>query len=320
MAKTAKPPLLPVPAQDTVQDTTVFINGLALLRDTALGRRLGMAQPLNMRRALRNNMARLEACGALFSRTGRFIGGKGAVQRTKAFYLAPAQVTFLSGFARMAVPVLEISDLKAALLPSSQPKESAHMQYEPQSATEVSTVEFAGIEIDGQFLLRDVDLGAKMGLAQPLDIRRTIVRNMAWLEDHGSIRSVREVIIAGKGAEREVTVYHLNQGQALSLCLLMRTAKARALHASVVRFFLERRRREAVPKPRLAFPHPWPNPDPAAAVPLRLGLPALKVQLESLATLTGNVRAMTPRLMKSVTRLPLGSNAAVRAMPNAPDS
>ena len=166
------------------------------------------------------------------------------------------------------------------------------MQYEPQSTTEISTVDFAGTEIDGQFLIRDVDLGARMGLAQPLDIRRTIVKNRAWLEDHGPIRSVCEMVSIGSGAEREVTVYYLNEPQALSLCLQMRTPKARALYSFVVRFFLDRRCREAVPKPRLALPHPFPQPDPVAAVPLRLGLPALKMQLESLATAAATLADM----------------------------
>ena len=85
------------------------------------------------------------------------------------------------------------------------------MQYEPQSTTEISTVDFAGTEIDGQFLIRDVDLGARMGLAQPLDIRCTIVRNMAWLEDHGVVRVTREPYISGNGASQDATVYYLNQ-------------------------------------------------------------------------------------------------------------
>lgn len=134
--------------------------------------------------------------------------------------------------------------------------------------------DFAGIEIDGKFMFTDIYLGEKMGLARPRDIRRTIAKYRSWLEDYGLIQEGFEKARIGSAARRTINVRYLSEWQALSLCVLMKTGKARAVHADIVRFCQERRRREEEPKaehPVLAA-----SPSPATAVPGRVAIPATR--------------------------------------------
>ena len=80
-------------------------------------------------------------------------------------------------------------------------------------------------EIDEKPFVKDVDLGAWLGMAQPLDIRRTIAKNERRLSAEGPIRTECEIVIIGSGAKREVKVHYLNEYQVLQLTLLSRTPK-----------------------------------------------------------------------------------------------
>lgn len=97
-------------------------------------------------------------------------------------------------------------------------------------------------EIEDEPRVLDVDLGAALGMAQPLNIRRTIAANRNELDSYGSIHSPRELIAHGKGGKREVTTYWLNEPQALLLCMFARTPKAAEVRRMLIEAFMQWRR------------------------------------------------------------------------------
>jgi hypothetical protein len=111
----------------------------------------------------------------------------------------------------------------------------------------------------GEVRIRDTDLGERLGMAQPLNIRSTIERYRGVLSDFGTIHAAREMVRIGSGAYRDTTVYYLNEEQALYLCALSRAEKAHFVRVALIRAFTAWRRAELVPagKPTLpAFPDP----------------------------------------------------------------
>lgn len=89
----------------------------------------------------------------------------------------------------------------------------------------------------------DVRLGERLGMAQPLNIRATIEANRTELERYGSIHAARESIQSGKATIREVTVYRLNEAQALLLCMFSRTERAADIREEVIKTFLAYKKR-----------------------------------------------------------------------------
>lgn len=90
----------------------------------------------------------------------------------------------------------------------------------------------------------DVKLGAVLGMAQPLNIRKNIDANRAELAGFGSIHEQREMIEAGKGARRSVTAYYLNEPQALLLCMFARTERAAEVRKQIIEVFMAWRRQQ----------------------------------------------------------------------------
>ncbi len=82
--------------------------------------------------------------------------------------------------------------------------------------------------------VRDVDLATELGLAQPLNIRAFILRNMDELSAYGLVHSSREPYVSGRGRQGERTVFWLNRNQALLTCILSRTEKGRSIRAEVI--------------------------------------------------------------------------------------
>lgn len=95
--------------------------------------------------------------------------------------------------------------------------------------------------IDGEPRMRDTDLGAVLGLAQPLDIRRRIAENIEELKLYGTIRAARESFSSGNGAVRETTVYYLLEGQALCIVALSRAPNAPAIRKVIIEGFMAAR-------------------------------------------------------------------------------
>lgn len=82
------------------------------------------------------------------------------------------------------------------------------------------------LEFQGEPLVRDVDIGEKLGLARPTNVRTLIERNRAEIEGFGSLHHGDAMIVAGKGAEREGREYWLNEEQALLVATLSRAPRA----------------------------------------------------------------------------------------------
>lgn len=106
----------------------------------------------------------------------------------------------------------------------------------------------------------DVRLGERLGMAQPLDIRRTIEGNRPELERYGAIFA-RRAKNTGRG--RPATEYHLSEPQALILCMLSRTDRAADVRHEVITVFMAWRRGEM----ERAAP---PAPDPLNTLERRL--------------------------------------------------
>jgi len=84
----------------------------------------------------------------------------------------------------------------------------------------------------------DTDLALSLGMLRPNMIRTNlIVPSRAELEGFGPLACV-----ASKSRGQEFTSYYLNEEQALLVCILSRTDKAKEVRASVIRVFTAWRR------------------------------------------------------------------------------
>lgn len=87
---------------------------------------------------------------------------------------------------------------------------------------------------DKEARVRDVDVGIKLGMAQPENIRATIRKYAEDLNDFGIL--TRRAIIH-KGAGRPVSEYWLNKDQALFICGRSDTELGRATYKLLVKAF-----------------------------------------------------------------------------------
>lgn len=79
----------------------------------------------------------------------------------------------------------------------------------------------------------DTDLAEALGMADPRKVRQNVIEpNRAELESYGPLL-MRRITSGGRPAN---TVY-LNEEQALLICLLSRTERAKAVRAEVIRVF-----------------------------------------------------------------------------------
>lgn len=118
---------------------------------------------------------------------------------------------------------------------------------------------FASCEADGEPLFRDLDIAERAGLADPIDIRRTIERAIkdgeitipvaarnGELSCFGMV--VPETIKTGV-APRQVNAYYLDEEATLEILMRLRTPAARALRKDVRRVYLAWRRGHLVAAP-----------------------------------------------------------------------
>ncbi|QQR69078.1 MAG: hypothetical protein IPI58_09715 [Alphaproteobacteria bacterium] len=136
------------------------------------------------------------------------------------------------------------------------------------------TVSDLNTAINHEPRVRDLAIAERLGLANPRSIREMIDANKAELESYGSLSAVPTMIAIGKGGQREVTEYWLNEAQALLLCTFSRTAQAAQVRRSLITVFMDWRRGHAeriitvkehqrmyAPKRKLAQgPEPLPAP------------------------------------------------------------
>jgi len=94
----------------------------------------------------------------------------------------------------------------------------------------------------------DTDLAEALGMTRPRDIRaKIIIPNRDELDSFGPLRSESAMVTIGSNARREVTQYYLNEEQALLVCMLSRTERAKQVRAEIIRVFTAWRRGELQP-------------------------------------------------------------------------
>ncbi len=89
----------------------------------------------------------------------------------------------------------------------------------------------------------DTDLAAALGMADIHKVRPLIKANISELELFGGLSALR----AESSGGRPATAYHLNEEQALLICMLSRTERAKQVRAEVIRVFTAWRRGQLVP-------------------------------------------------------------------------
>ena len=89
--------------------------------------------------------------------------------------------------------------------------------------------------------VRDLLIAERLAMKNPHSIRLMIEANRAELETYGPISVAMRMVAIGSGAQREVTEYWLNEGQALVICALSRTPNAAAVRKALIDVYLEYR-------------------------------------------------------------------------------
>lgn len=104
--------------------------------------------------------------------------------------------------------------------------------------TALALRKFEGVELsswaDG-YRIRDVELAARLGFAQPEDIRKLLKRNAEELNRYGVLATVAET--SGAAGGRPATVYYLNRQQSLLAAVLSRAPAAPDVREVLIRAF-----------------------------------------------------------------------------------
>ena len=112
-----------------------------------------------------------------------------------------------------------------------------------------SVPEIGLTDISGEPRARDIDLAERLGFERPRKIREIIERNLAEIETLGSSPRRGAMIQVGKGAERAVEEYWLNEEQALLVSVLSKAQNAPVVRAMLIKTFVAWRRGHLVEAP-----------------------------------------------------------------------
>ena len=93
-------------------------------------------------------------------------------------------------------------------------------------------------DVDGEPRIRDVDLGERLGMARPTNIRGVIEKNRAELEAYGPLHTTRAMVEIGSGAQRETTAYDLNEPQSVLVCMKSAAPRAPEVRREVIEVFM----------------------------------------------------------------------------------
>lgn len=102
------------------------------------------------------------------------------------------------------------------------------------------------VETHGEPTVRDVDLGAWLEMKRPTHVRRIIENNRAELEEFGGLYFERTN--PGAAGGRPSVEFHLSEEQALAVCQLAKTPKAREVRFGLIKVFTAYRRGHLVPE------------------------------------------------------------------------
>lgn len=87
-------------------------------------------------------------------------------------------------------------------------------------------------EIEGEPRVLDTALAEQLGFERPRAIRQLIERNEEELQAYGPLATRH-----GESRGQDFTSYYLNREQALLICILSKTPKAKEVRAEVIRVF-----------------------------------------------------------------------------------
>ena len=99
-------------------------------------------------------------------------------------------------------------------------------------------------EIDGEMKIRDLDLAEKLGLKNPRDIKTIIKQNLDELQSFCPLSAMPTKVDIGLGLTRTVESFFLNEEQALLVCILSRTAKAKEVRRELIALYSQYRHGE----------------------------------------------------------------------------
>ena len=96
----------------------------------------------------------------------------------------------------------------------------------------------------GEPRVRDHRLAEVLGYDRARKVRDLIVRHRPEILTHGPLPQVTAMVEIGSAARRSVDEYHLNEAQALLVCMFARTETAATVRKQVIEVFLAWRRGE----------------------------------------------------------------------------
>ncbi len=102
-------------------------------------------------------------------------------------------------------------------------------------------------------------LGECLGFDRPRKIRDLVERNLEELKAYGSTPHRGAMITIGKGGQREVQEYWLNEEQALLICMFARTDRAAEVRREVITVFTAWRKGTLPQVPRRLLPRWTPT-------------------------------------------------------------
>lgn len=152
--------------------------------------------------------------------------------------------------------------------------------------------------------VHDLRLAEALGFGRTRDVRKLIERNVAELERYGVICATVAQInrrpdgrIETRG--RPTRAYHLNEGQALLVCMFSATERAADVRQQLIEVFMAWRRGQLPPSP----------PAPAPIDPLASAFAQMTERLAAIeAMLDFGERCPPERLAASITHLPIWPN------------
>lgn len=119
------------------------------------------------------------------------------------------------------------------------------LENERDAAPSSLTLADLNTDLDADPCVLDTLLGARLGMAQPLNIRSTIKAHKDELSLHGRVFT-RPVKTSSKGG-RPGRAYYLNEPQALLICMFANTPIAAQVRAQIISVFMEYRRSRQAP-------------------------------------------------------------------------
>lgn len=117
----------------------------------------------------------------------------------------------------------------------------------------VVSEDFHLIEMEGDVTIRDTELGARLEMMRPENVRKHIEDHRDELLYYGRLIAHQENEKTKSGKNKTVTAYYLNEGQALTICIFVKSRVAAKVRQSLVVTFMAYRRGNLLNPSETAF-------------------------------------------------------------------